>query len=125
MMPSASRTAAVRMSASESGSGISARTVGSRKLVTASTSIPRPARMRARSSGTSSWRCVIASARAAPRSSSRSRHARPHTDRSTPRKARRVGAVAAVRAIVILYGPNRFQKSLRYWMKPERSASRS
>src|ERR1700704_666562 len=112
MTPSASRSAAARMSASESGSGISARTVGSRKLATASTSIPRPARMRARSSGTSSWRCVIASARAAPRSSSRSRHARPQAERSTPRNTRRVGPIAAVRAIVILLRAESLSKKL-------------
>src|SRR4030088_1435520 len=112
MTPSASRTAAARMSASESGSGISPRTVGSRKLATASTSIPRPARMRARSSGTSSWRCVIASARAAPASPSGSRHGRPQTERSTPRKTRRVGPVAAVRAIVILLRAESLSKKL-------------
>src|SRR5499427_5450160 len=123
VMASASRVAAPRMPASVCGSGISARTVGSRKLATSSTSTPRPARMRASNSGTSWWRCAIASARAASRSSSRSRQARPQAERSTPRKRRRVGPVGAVRAIVIS-GPESRQKSLRYWMKPERSSGR-
>src|SRR6266567_3564658 len=61
MMASASRTAAACISASVCGSGIRARTVGSRKLVTWSTSTPRPARMRASNSGTLSWRCASAS----------------------------------------------------------------
>src|SRR5882757_8855221 len=97
---SARRDAAADMSASVFGSGIKARTVGSRKRATSSTSTPRPARIRARSSGTS-WRWVMASARACPRSSSRSRQTRPQAERSTPRNRRRVGLVGSVRAIVI------------------------
>ena len=93
---------------------------------TSSTSTPRPARMRASSSGTFSWRCAIASARAAPRSSSRSRQARPHADCSTPRNRRRAGARPAVQPrCSSTPATNHFQKSLRYWMKPDRSASLS
>ena len=55
---------------------------------TSSISTPRPASTRASRSGRS-CRCAIASARAAPRSSSRSRQARPVADCSTPRKWRR------------------------------------
>src|SRR5215470_2820345 len=101
MIPSARRVAATAMSESVCGSGIKARTVGSRKLATSSTSTPRPARMRASNSGTSSWRCAIASARDCPRSSSRSRQVRSQAERSTPRKRRRVEAGSAVRAIVM------------------------
>ncbi len=74
------------------GSGISARTVGSRWRVTSSISTPRPASTRASRSGRS-CRCAIASARAEPRSSSRSRQARPVADCSTPRKWRRSPAI--------------------------------
>src|SRR5208282_6466208 len=52
---------------------------------------------RASSSGTP-WRCTIASARALPRSSSRSRQARPVAERSTPRKWRFNGAMAMLAA---------------------------
>ena len=41
------------------------------------------------------------------------------------KEAPRSGLIAAVRAIVILLRAESLQKSLRYWMKPERSASRS
>ena len=51
-MASASRCAACSMAVTVCGSGISRRTVGSRKASTSSTSTPRPARMRASSSGT-------------------------------------------------------------------------
>src|SRR5262245_14213436 len=99
------------MSASVFGSGISARTVGSRKLATSATSTPRPARMRASNSGTSSWRWAIASARACPRSSRRSRQARPQTERSTPRKSRRVWPVGVATAIVMsLHCESLFEK---------------
>src|SRR6202163_1790542 len=81
------RAAASGMAVSTFGSGIARLMVGSRKASTASASTLRPARMRASNSG-SSWRCAIASARAAPRSSSRSRQARPVAELSTPRKRR-------------------------------------
>src|SRR5262245_57895815 len=110
VMASARRVAAPRMPASVCGSGISARTVGSRKLATSSTSTPRPARMRASSSGTSSWRCAIASARAALRSSSRSRQTRPHAECSTPRKRRRLATIGAVSATVISGTANHSKK---------------
>src|SRR5215203_6460469 len=93
------RAAAAAMSMRLSGSGISRLTVGSRKLSTSSTSTPRPARMRASSSGVP-CRWTITSARAEARSSRRSRQARPHTERSTPRKCRRPGAIALARAVV-------------------------
>src|SRR5579862_6310797 len=87
MTASAMRAAASGMAVSTFGSGIERLIVGSRNSSTPPTSILRPARMRARSSGRS-WRCAIASARAEPRSSSRSRHARPVAEFSTPRKRR-------------------------------------
>src|SRR5712691_6179886 len=75
------------MSMRRSGSGISRFTVGSRKLSISSGSTPRPAKMRASNSGVP-WRWTMDRARAEPRSSSRSRHAWPHTERSTLRKRR-------------------------------------
>ena len=80
-------SAASGMAVSTFGSGIEPLMVGSRKASTASASTLRPARMRASNSGIS-CRCAIASARAAPRSSSRSRQARPVAEFSTPRKRR-------------------------------------
>src|SRR5579863_1014409 len=80
------RPAASGIAVSTFGSGIERLTAGSRNASTPSTSILRPAMMRASNSG-KSWRCAMASARAAPRSSSRSRHARPVADCSTPRKS--------------------------------------
>ena len=85
-MASAMRVAALAISVSVSGSGISRRTVGSRNSWTASTSTSRPARMRASSSDTP-WRCAIIVARASPRASSRARQMRPVTEHSTPRNA--------------------------------------
>jgi hypothetical protein len=64
--------------------------VGSRKPWTSSTSTFRPAKTRA-SNSSRPWRCAIVSARADPRSSRRSRHARPVKDCSTPRKQRSPG----------------------------------
>ena len=86
-MASAIRAAASGIAVSTFGSGIDRLIVGSRNASTASTSTLRPASMRASSSGRS-CRCAIASARAEPRSSSRSRHARPVAEFSTPRKRR-------------------------------------
>src|SRR5262249_15057934 len=80
-----------------------------RKLVTSSTSIPRPARMRANSSG-KSWRCAMASARACPRSSRRSRQARPHAERSTPRNRRRAGPGGMVNATVMVGRESKSEK---------------
>src|SRR6202022_2939614 len=60
--------------------------VGSRKSSTASISTSRPASTRASISG-NWWRCAIASARAAPRASSRSRHSFPVAECDTPRNA--------------------------------------
>src|SRR5580704_6049478 len=84
---SAMRSAAACIAVSTCGSGIRRLMVGSRNASTASGSMLRPARMRASNSGRS-WRCAIASARAAPRSSSRSCQARPVAEFSTPRKRR-------------------------------------
>src|SRR6202451_2079428 len=84
---SAMRVAASGMAVSTFGSGMERLMVGSRKASTALASTLRPARMRASNSG-NSRRCAIASARAAPRSSSRSRQARPVAEFSTPRKRR-------------------------------------
>ena len=92
MMPSASRTAAVRMSASESESGISARTVRDQSCDRVHFD-PAPGENAREQLG----HVVVAlrdreRAGPRPRSSSRSRHAPPRADRSTPRKARRVRA---------------------------------
>src|SRR5262245_11574156 len=81
------RTHAASMSVNVFGSGINCLMVGSRKLSTWSGSTLRPARTRA-SNSSSPWRCAMVSASADPRSSRRSRHARPVNDRSTPRKWR-------------------------------------
>src|SRR5580700_10760857 len=89
------RAAASGMAVSTFGSGIERLMVGSRNASTASASTLRPARMRASNSGIS-WRCAIASARAAPRSSSRSRQARSVAEFSTPRKRRFSGMGAIV-----------------------------
>src|SRR5690349_1337781 len=75
------------------GSGIKRLTVGSRKVSTSSASMPRPATIRASSSGRP-WRWTIDSARRVPRSSRRSRHTRPVADCSTPRKTRRVAGAS-------------------------------
>src|SRR5437588_12646573 len=83
----AMRAAAAGMSARTPGSGISERTVGSRKANASSTSTPRPASTRASNSG-NAWRCTIASERAAARSARRSRQRRPVAERSTPRNGR-------------------------------------
>src|ERR1700728_475494 len=97
---SAMRSAASFMAVSTCGSGMACLMVGSRKAATASASILRPARMRAKSSG-SSCRCAISSARTAPRSSSRSRQARPVAEFSTPRNKR----VSVMNVIVPLSCP--------------------
>lgn len=83
------------------GSGIRRRTVGSRKSTAVSAVTPRPARMRASSSGRS-LRCAMAIAAAAPRpsqaarsSAGRSPSARP---RGTPATAPQRGAREPLRA---------------------------
>src|SRR5262245_26834359 len=55
--------------------------------------------------------CAIASARACPRSSSRSRQERPQAERSTPRNRRRAGPDGTVNATVMI-AANRKSKKL-------------
>src|SRR5450759_5954530 len=111
------------------GSGISRLMVGSRNASASSASTPRPASTRASNSGIP-WRCAIVSARAAPRSSRRSRQPRPGADRATPKKKRSevFNAIAGKATIAIPRTAEgspglRCLKSVRSWTKPGGSAS--